>query len=436
VNQTAAAALLIEAQMNASALYEEMTYLIERYVRHNANADRNWTFIGALYFVFTVVTTIGYGTFVPSTDAGKALTVVIGIAGVGTFANMLNGLRDLCTGALDRAYSRTFGVALDAGFITKHRRRLCAWHRRHHYGKLLFIVLIIVGYWLGLAALFDFLSRRHIYLRKKDLLSRADLYRAYFPFLTSYYENEAAGISDSWGFGNGMYYTAITFLTIGLGDYSVSWSGDELRALLEVATFVACTCIGIVLFLELSSVASKLSGGKSPLLDESEAESCSQKKNKSKLAQRLRKGSAKTVVTANMMGEASCPRRSARAEEAAASMSSTGASIDEHVASRPAHMRDLTACAAKAQRAMPEQEASASAASGVAGASADSSADGTDGHAAPLAVEMDALEPQQQQYIGFLQAKIDELKGIALAAGADEHRVSRVIARQWHGARV
>jgi hypothetical protein len=59
VNQTAAAALLIEAQMNASALYEEMTYLIERYVRHNANADRNWTFIGALYFVFTVVTTIG-----------------------------------------------------------------------------------------------------------------------------------------------------------------------------------------------------------------------------------------------------------------------------------------------------------------------------------------------------------------------------------------
>jgi hypothetical protein len=33
-----------------------------------------------------------------------------------------------------------------------------------------------------------------------------------------------------------------TFLTIGLGDYSVSWSGDELRALLEVATFVACTC--------------------------------------------------------------------------------------------------------------------------------------------------------------------------------------------------
>jgi hypothetical protein len=191
-----------------------------------------------------------------------------------------------------------------------------------------------------------------------------------------------------------------------------------------------------VLFLELSSVASKLSGGKSPLLDESEAESCSQKKKKSKLAQRLRKGSAKTVVTANMMGEASCPRRSARAEEAAASMSSTGASIDEHVASRPAHMRDLTACAAKAHQAMPEQEASASAASGVAGASADSSADGTDGHAAPLAVEMDALEPQQQQYIGFLQAKIDELKGIALAAGADEHRVSRVIARQWHGARV
>jgi hypothetical protein len=32
-----------------------------------------------------------------------------------------------------------------------------------------------------------------------------------------------------------------TFLTVGLGDYSVSWSGNANRALLEVATFVAGT---------------------------------------------------------------------------------------------------------------------------------------------------------------------------------------------------
>jgi hypothetical protein len=46
----------------------------------------NWTRTGAVYFVFTVVTTIGYGTFLPATDGGTAFTVFICIAGVGSFA--------------------------------------------------------------------------------------------------------------------------------------------------------------------------------------------------------------------------------------------------------------------------------------------------------------------------------------------------------------
>ena len=31
---------------------------------------RDWTFVGSVYYSYTLVTTIGYGTFAPATDAG------------------------------------------------------------------------------------------------------------------------------------------------------------------------------------------------------------------------------------------------------------------------------------------------------------------------------------------------------------------------------
>jgi hypothetical protein len=53
--------------------------------------------------------------------------------------------------------------------------------------------------------------------------------------------------------------------------------------------------------------------------------------------------------------------------------------------------------------------------------------------AAEEAEEADTLSSQQHQYIDFLQTKIDDLKEIALAAGADEHRVAEIVARKWAG---
>ena len=49
---------------------------------------------------------------------------------------------------------------------------------------------------------------------------------------------------EEWHIGEAMYYTAITFLTVGLGDYSVAWYGNY--ALIEVLFFVASTCFGMV----------------------------------------------------------------------------------------------------------------------------------------------------------------------------------------------
>ena len=48
-------------------------------------SNLNWEFPSAVFFIITIVTTIGYGTFAPTTDAGKAFTVIYAFIGIAYF---------------------------------------------------------------------------------------------------------------------------------------------------------------------------------------------------------------------------------------------------------------------------------------------------------------------------------------------------------------
>ena len=68
------------ATSNLTALLDELDELNGE--MPNLEDDMNWTYIGTLYFIFTLVTTIGYGTFTPETREGMAASVLVGIVGV------------------------------------------------------------------------------------------------------------------------------------------------------------------------------------------------------------------------------------------------------------------------------------------------------------------------------------------------------------------
>jgi hypothetical protein len=164
--------------------------------------DRNWTFTGALYFVFTIVTTIGYGSFRPHTTGGRAYTVAICLLGIGAFAVFVERCSSAFANAMN-TLSRRCGVSL------KYR--------------IYVTLLAVVAYWMLGALAFDALA---------------------------YAEG------DHWGIPLSIYFAAVTFTTVGLGDYSLRWYGD-LRVV-EVISLIVFATAGLVLFVELANITARL----------------------------------------------------------------------------------------------------------------------------------------------------------------------------------
>jgi len=129
-----------------------------------------WTWPGAVFFVTTLVTTIGYGTFAPQTPWGKVASSVICVFGVAYFGYILN-----LTGAAVHA-----AVKQSQRFFRKVLRR--PKKKRKHQGlaracfvwAVLYIVVVALG-------------------------------------------AQQAGVMT---FGNAAYMGVVTFTTVGLGDFA------------------------------------------------------------------------------------------------------------------------------------------------------------------------------------------------------------------------
>lgn len=66
---------------NQAAFHQMLKEFFER-SGNDMEDHQKWTFFGSMFFVSTLVTTLGYGNFHPRTPGGKLFTVVFGLIGI------------------------------------------------------------------------------------------------------------------------------------------------------------------------------------------------------------------------------------------------------------------------------------------------------------------------------------------------------------------
>ncbi|CAL7937682.1 unnamed protein product [Xylocopa violacea] len=77
--------------------FEEQLHTAHEAGVHTYSGQRSWTFLNAVVYCLTVITTIGYGHISPSTNTGRAITIVYAIFGIPIFLIILADFGKLFT---------------------------------------------------------------------------------------------------------------------------------------------------------------------------------------------------------------------------------------------------------------------------------------------------------------------------------------------------
>lgn len=167
-----------------------------------------WTWPGAVFFVTTLVTTIGYGTFAPQTPWGKVASSVICVFGVAYFGYILN----LTGAAVHEA------VRQSQRFFRKVFRRPKHKHKHQGLARACFVwaVLYIVVVALGA---------------------------------------QQAGVMT---FGNAAYMGVVTFTTVGLGDFAPPLIRGEATRDQVMRQYVSGSVIALIGLTLLSALISSI----------------------------------------------------------------------------------------------------------------------------------------------------------------------------------
>ncbi|KAJ9458177.1 TWiK family of potassium channels protein 18 [Diplonema papillatum] len=95
-NVADAVAELRSSQPNATDFDRLLQGLVDtRLCQDPEKLGVKWTFMGAVYFAFTTVSTIGYGSIVPATAGGRAFTAVYTLLGIALVVNILRRVAEI-----------------------------------------------------------------------------------------------------------------------------------------------------------------------------------------------------------------------------------------------------------------------------------------------------------------------------------------------------
>ena len=147
----------------------------------------NWQYAGAFYFLMTVITTVGYGSFTPVTPAGRAFAAAFAVCGIIHFAWCLTLVSDrmlrLMSFLAQKAGGKPDGYRMNA----RATLRACtAW-------ALVYILLLSAGFF--------------------------------------------AMQGGIWDFGDSLYFSVFTFSTVGLGDLAPRFRDGRPREFVVAGYF-------------------------------------------------------------------------------------------------------------------------------------------------------------------------------------------------------